>query len=220
VFSTGHPPDGGRTSQPLHEACSQLRALCLPRERNIPCNGAPSVRALLVSIVSFVACGSSLPRPPRGEPPPGAYAEVPYPPPPAQVERVPERPERAVWVDGSWLWTGTRWRWRDGGWFEPPPQGVVYADWEIRRPSGTSLRFAGAAWRDRSGAEVSPPRLVASATMAPPSDAGAGLDGAADASAAVDASPADAAPFDGGIDAGELDATPLADGAAPTTGNR
>jgi len=151
-----------------------------------------SVRALVFSFLALAACGSSLPRPPKGEPPPSAYAEVPYPPPPAQVERVPERPQRrAVWVDGSWLWSGTRWRWRDGGWFEPPPAGVVYADWEIRRPSGTSLRFAGASWRDRSGTEVSPPRLLASATMAPPSDAGAASDGAADAS-----------PFD----SGEIDA--------------
>jgi hypothetical protein len=55
----------------------------------------------------------------------------------------------------------------DGGWFERPRLGIVYTDWQARRPGGTLLLYADAAWRDRTGAKVPPPLLLASASIAP-----------------------------------------------------
>ena len=51
-----------------------------------------------------------------------AYAEVPYPPPAALVEVVPNAPgdDGAVWVDGHWLWRGRYYVWERGGWLLPP----------------------------------------------------------------------------------------------------
>jgi hypothetical protein len=151
------------------------------------------MRALLVAVAVLAACGSSLPAPPKTTQPPSAFVEVPAPPPPAEVERVPEHPRvRAVWIDGSWEWTGTAWRWKVGGWFAAPRRGIAYADWATARPGGTRLLFADATWRDHSGAEVPGPPLLAAATM-PSANAGedvsAGDAGAERADRTGDASP-------------------------------
>ncbi len=143
------------------------------------------VRLVAFVLLGLTACGRSLPGPPKGMPPSTAFIEIPFPPPPAQIELIPERPHgRSVWVDGSWEWTGMRWRWKDGGWFEPPPRGVVYSTWQTVRPSGTRLLFAHAAWRDRSGKKVPAPRLLASATLSSEGDAGARGEGEANDAAA------------------------------------
>ncbi len=130
------------------------------------------MRALLLPILGVMACGSSLPAPPQGPIPLAAYTEVPGPPPPAQLERVPKRPEkRAVWLDGSWDWTGSRWRWKDGGWYAAPAPGIVFSRWQTMRPGGTRLLFATSAWRDANGQTVAGPRLLASAAITPDSAA-------------------------------------------------
>jgi hypothetical protein len=122
-----------------------------------------------LSTLLVAACGASLPSPAHGTTPRDAFVEVPSPPPPAQLERMPDRPRGdPVWVEGSWDWTGARWRWKDGGWFERPAAGVVYTDWQTLRPEGIRLLFAPAMWRNGSGAEVPAPRLLVSATMASP----------------------------------------------------
>ncbi len=98
---------------------------------------------------------------------------------------MPPRPDHAVWVDGSWAWTGTAYRWRDGGWYAPPPAGVVFTNWAIDRPGATRLTFAPAAWRDRAGKTVDGPPMLASAAIGPgarereAADAGATSEGGA-----------------------------------------
>jgi hypothetical protein len=167
-------------------------AVTAPRPRYVACTASPVVRSRLLPLVAplltIAACGSGLPSPPKGSPKEDSFIEVPFPPPPARLERVPDRPPgRAVWVDGSWEWTGTRWRWKEGGWFEAPPPGVVYSDWRTARPGGKRLLFADATWRDRSGAEVPAPRLLVSATLSVPDegevDAGSPPDAGPDAGA-------------------------------------
>jgi hypothetical protein len=98
-------------------------------------------------------------------PPKSAFRDVPYPPPPPHVEQLPGRPsEAAVWVDGSWEWSGTRWRWQDGGWYERPGRDVYYSEWALARHGGTRLLYAGAAWRDAKGDAIPEPRKLASAS--------------------------------------------------------
>ena len=81
--------------------------------------------------VLFVAvgCGGQLPAPETTEHPLSAFADVPYPPPAALAETVPERPERdgVVWIDGEWRPHGDSYVWRRGGWFVPPTQ-ALHAD--------------------------------------------------------------------------------------------
>jgi hypothetical protein len=153
----------------------------------------------LVCFALVASCGHRLPLAPRGAQPADAFVDVPAPPPPPHVERVPPRPDEAVWVDGSWQRAGARWRWHAGGWFERPPRGVVFTDWALVR-DGTRLLFAAAAWRDAHGAPVVAPKLLAEAQMA---------DGATapDAGELEPVTPLDAgAPEAGALD---LDAAPL-----------
>jgi hypothetical protein len=80
--------------------------------------------------------------------------EVPYPPPVARVEAIPEKhtPEQ-VWLDGQWAWEGELWRWHDGAWTTPPP-GAYFTPWATRRRADGQLLFARAEWRDRSGRPI------------------------------------------------------------------
>jgi hypothetical protein len=123
----------------------------------------------------LTACGTSLPGPAKTPQPQSAFVEVPAPPPPAQLERVPARPRApSVWVDGTWEWTGSTWRWRDGGWFEKPADGIFYAEPTLSRPQGPRLLFAGASWRTRAGALAAEPKLLVSAALgSPDADGGA-----------------------------------------------
>lgn len=109
-----------------------------------------------------MACGSSLERPPSMAAPRGSFLEVPYPPPPGKVELVPEQPKGSRWVDGEWTWEANRWRWQEGGWFEVPP-GIFYSRGQTKRPGDTRLLYANPTWRDKNGAPVPPPPLVAAA---------------------------------------------------------
>ncbi|HEX6277151.1 MAG TPA: YXWGXW repeat-containing protein [Polyangiaceae bacterium] len=79
----------------------------------------------------FVACGSSTELAPRGTHPPHVqeFVLVDFPPPPAQVEEIPESIESApdcVWVDGHYAWEDRRFAWHPGQWVMPA-EGCYYA---------------------------------------------------------------------------------------------
>src|SRR5579859_6119694 len=113
------------------------------------------------------SCGSSLRGPPAAVQPGDAFAEVPYPPPAAKVEYVPERPRSdARWVDGQWRWEDGRWRWERGGWYLVP-RGIGFARWETRRTPDGRLIFAPATWREKDGGEAPVPPLLARAGAGP-----------------------------------------------------
>jgi hypothetical protein len=113
--------------------------------------------------VVAMGCGSSFPPPPLVPQTDDAFSEVPYPPPPAQIEFVPDVPDGNVaWVDGAWTWEGTQWRWKRGGWFSVPP-GTAYAPWQAKRTPDGRLLFAPAVWRTANGAPLEPPEPVAPA---------------------------------------------------------
>jgi hypothetical protein len=77
--------------------------------------------------------------------------EVPYPPPAARVETIPD-PKVAgqVWIDGQWEWDARDWKWRDGAWTTPPPN-AYFTPWTTKRRADGQLLFARAEWRDPSG---------------------------------------------------------------------
>ncbi len=93
--------------------------------------------------------------------PTSALVEVPYPPPPARVETVPEPPkEEAVWIDGEWVWQGGRWAWRPGRWVVVPP-GVAFAPWTTVRAANGTLYAAEGAFRDAKGNAIAQPAPLA-----------------------------------------------------------
>lgn len=96
------------------------------------------------------AC-STLPRPSTGPTPRETGVEVPFPPPPARVEFVPDpKSDAEVWVDGQWDWDGDGWKWLAGSWMVPP-EGAYFTRWSTYRRSDGRLFFVRAAWRDRNG---------------------------------------------------------------------
>lgn len=83
-----------------------------------------------------------------------------YPPPPARVEMVPERPQsNAVWLNGEWAWSGRRWAWKEGGWVVVP-EGARYAKLALVRRKDGKLFAAPGVWRNAQGAEVAAPEFV------------------------------------------------------------
>lgn len=67
---------------------------------------------------------------------------VPYPPPSALVEIVPESPAAdAVWIDGYWDLRGRTWVWERGGWVDPPP-GAYACPWRARYRDDGVLLYA------------------------------------------------------------------------------
>jgi len=77
---------------------------------------------------------------------------VPYPPPAALAETVPERPDRAglVWLDGEWMYRGSTFVWRRGGWVVAPPAGR-FATWQTRYTDDGRLLMASGSWYDERG---------------------------------------------------------------------
>lgn len=138
---------------------------------NAPMRGpGRSVAAVLsggiVVFAALFACGSCgsprTPMPPMTPHPTSALVEVPYPPPPARVETVPEPPkDDAVWVDGEWVWQGGRWAWRAGRWVVVPP-GVAFAPWTTVRASNGVLYAAEGVFRDAKGNAIPEPAPLAS----------------------------------------------------------
>jgi hypothetical protein len=113
---------------------------------------------------AIVACGMSrLPAPPYSRQVSSAYTEVPYPPPPARVETVPDKPQGgAVWIDGEWAWEGTRWAWKRGRWVMAPTN-ATFSPWTSTRDPEGVLYVAEGTWRDHEGKEVPPPPELAHA---------------------------------------------------------
>lgn len=97
----------------------------------------------------LVACSAALPAAESTEHPLAAYVEVPYPPPAALVETVPERPARSdvVWIDGEWRYQGRSFVWRRGGWVVPPPAGR-FAPWRSWYRRDGRLMLAPGTWYD------------------------------------------------------------------------
>jgi hypothetical protein len=116
---------------------------------------------LVLGLAFPTACHASLPQPATAPQPENAFVEVPYPPPPAHVEILPERPAGSpvVWVDGQWAWDGANWAWDDGGWVRPPNDGR-YAAWALRLEADGRLEFAPASWRDKAGKELPPAQVL------------------------------------------------------------
>jgi hypothetical protein len=109
------------------------------------------------------ACGMSrLPSPTYSAQPSSALEAVPFPPPPARVEIVPDKPRTAgaVWIDGEWTWAGKRWSWRRGRWIVPP-RGATFSPWTAVRDKTGLLYVASGTWRDAQGQEIEEPAPIA-----------------------------------------------------------
>ncbi len=119
-------------------------------------------------VLALTACGSSLPRPATTEHPLAAYAEVPYPPPAALAETVPERPkgDGVVWIDGEWRFHGEGFVWRRGGWVTPPPASR-FAAWHTWYRKDGRLMMAPGTWYDDKYQRVRPPKPVVPAATPP-----------------------------------------------------
>ena len=112
------------------------------------------LRGLVIPICGLLlmACNrSALPLPPTG--PNGGKNPiiVPYPPPPARAEIIPQKAgERVVWIDGSWSWDRRRWIWQKGRW-EVPPKGSYYATSKtVEMPDGT-IGWLPGGWQKPGG---------------------------------------------------------------------
>ncbi|MBX3261990.1 MAG: YXWGXW repeat-containing protein [Labilithrix sp.] len=120
-----------------------------------PLRRLAALAGLVAGAMSVAACGGALPRPAAAPVSADDYVAVPFSPRTPPVEFVPPSPAKgAVWVDGSWEWSGNRYVWRFGSWVVPPP-GVRLARWVIvRRRADGQLFFAPSSWKDASGATV------------------------------------------------------------------
>lgn len=115
------------------------------------------------------ACGATVPEPQFARHPSTEYTEVPYPPPSAMAEIVPEQPRPGtVWIDGQWVWRGRYWVWDKGAWVVPP-RNAKFAPWNVHYREDGVLIFAPGAWRDASGRKLPPPRILLPAAT-PPSE--------------------------------------------------
>lgn len=133
----------------------------------------PVPMARILSFSSLVwlvllACSSSLPMPPVTEHPARAYLEVPYPPPAALVEVVPERPKESgvVWLDGHWVWRGRYYVWQRGGWLKPP-ENAAYATWQYSLANDGRLLFAPGTWYSPNHRRLPAPDLLVVAGTPP-----------------------------------------------------
>lgn len=124
--------------------------------------------AALVVLLAQASCSGSLPRPRRVQVSADDYVAVPYPPRAPPVEVVPPRPSGdAVWVDGSWRWSGRRYLWKRGAWVEAP-EGARYARWVVvRRKGDGQLFFAPSSWRDAAGRALPDPPPLREALSRP-----------------------------------------------------
>lgn len=111
-------------------------------------------QAIMVALL-LGGCAPAVPLPPAAPVDAGDYQPVSSSPRPAPVEFLPQRPRKdAVWVDGSWEWSGERFAWRAGTW-TVPPKGLRRARWVIvRRKEDGQLFFAPALWKDQTGKTV------------------------------------------------------------------
>jgi len=125
------------------------------------------MRRLGVGIVmALVACGSArLPKPTYMQQPSEALQQADFPPPPARSEVVPAAPRSdAVWIDGEWVWQGSRYAWKTGRWVVPPAS-ASYAPWTSVRGSMGTFYIAEGKWRDGKGLEVADPPALSVAKV-------------------------------------------------------
>lgn len=111
-----------------------------------------SVLLVLVAIAG-AACLPPLAGPPLGPQEQADPVLVPYPPPPARVDVVPDPPpelKTPVWVDGQWFWRGRRWVWESGEWVDLLPGQVYAKPIVVRRSDGQLVWFAGTFRRDNA----------------------------------------------------------------------
>jgi hypothetical protein len=129
-----------------------------------------TVRASWLVLPFVSGCGGSLNGPVLVEHPRDSYIEVPYPPPAALAETVPDRPEipNLVWLDGDWTFRGKAYAWRRGGWFIAPA-GARYAPSKISYLNDGRLLFAPAAWYD-ARYQILPRMRAASPAQTPPNE--------------------------------------------------
>lgn len=116
--------------------------------------------AIATAVALAFACGKSVPTPKYTSHPTSALVQVPYPPPPARAEAVPEvENDDAVWIDGEWVWQTRRYAWRAGRWVVPP-SGARFAPWTAVRDKSGTLYVANGVWRAADGSEVTEPPSV------------------------------------------------------------
>jgi hypothetical protein len=129
----------------------------------------PVLRCLLPVVLVVSACGAALPTPAFTTHPFSAYVAIPYPPPAALAETVPERPNNpdAVWLDGEWNYQGPEFIWRRGGWVIPPRLGR-FAPWQIWYRSDGRLMMASGGWYD--GTRKLPSPVMLRSASAPPNE--------------------------------------------------
>lgn len=113
----------------------------------------------LVWIVVLLGCASALPGPVRTTHPARAFVEVPYPPPAALVEVVPEAPEGGIWIDGYWVWRGRYYVWQRGGWLKPA-ENTAYATWQTVLAKDGRLLFAPGTWYDSNDRPLATPDFL------------------------------------------------------------
>ena len=114
----------------------------------------------LWSVLPF-GCGAGLPQPSFAPQPTQALVQVPFPPPPARVEEIPDAPqEDAVWIDGEWAPGPETWVWRLGRWVLPPPN-ASWSPWVTVRDPFARLYFAPGTWRGPSGEPLPEPAPLA-----------------------------------------------------------
>jgi hypothetical protein len=126
------------------------------------------LRVTFIAILASTAgCGGALPEPAQIQQHERAYETVPYPPPAAFVELVPEATSNElVWVDGYWTWQGTRYLWVRGGWVKPP-EGARYARWKVSFHSDGTIWMAPSAWYDARGHRMADPDILVPASTPP-----------------------------------------------------
>ena len=117
------------------------------------------------SLSALAGCGGGLALAPSGPHPLHIqeFVEVDYPPPPNQIEEIPESVEGepdCVWTDGHYEWDGS-WMWRPGRWVLPPEDcyyaAPVVAWSKTRDPK---LYYSPPRWYRENAAELPEARAV------------------------------------------------------------
>ncbi|MBM4356523.1 MAG: hypothetical protein FJ096_00275 [Deltaproteobacteria bacterium] len=113
--------------------------------------------ALVVGLLGLSGCVAAVAVPDEALHGGDGFVAVPYPPPVARVEQLPPRPSaRAVWLDGSWEWTGSGYEWQRGRWAEPPPGGTRHASGGIVRSPTGALYYYPTRWYRADGQPLTP----------------------------------------------------------------
>lgn len=109
--------------------------------------------------LALAGCGASTPLVATGPHPPHVqeFVAVLYPPPPAQVEELPDAAPApgCAWVDGHYGWEGRRWEWQPGRWVRPV-DGCYYAPPVVAwsKAGGERLYFTPPRWYKDDASEL------------------------------------------------------------------